>query len=231
MRHIRSNVVGYVALFFALSAGAYAAGLAPDSVRSKHIKNGQVKTQDVADDSLDQLDVRDGGLGGPDIADGSLGSPEFPNDALNGGDIAEATLGTVPAAAQGGTGRYASQGSCDPESEFFIQCSSVTVPHSKPGRLLIIGTATADTESGANQAIGRCLLELDGSPIPGAATSLFFHDPGSQSTANETVTLVAVSDVLPAGSQRVGVKCNQSESAGAINYRVVRVVGVALSDG
>jgi hypothetical protein len=34
--HIRSNVVGYVAVFLALSGGAYAAGLKADSVKSKH---------------------------------------------------------------------------------------------------------------------------------------------------------------------------------------------------
>lgn len=47
-RHIRSNVVGYVAVFLALTGVTYAAGLAPNSVRSKHIKNGQVKAADVA---------------------------------------------------------------------------------------------------------------------------------------------------------------------------------------
>ncbi len=34
--HIRSNVVGYVAVFLALGGVSYAAGLQPNSVRSKH---------------------------------------------------------------------------------------------------------------------------------------------------------------------------------------------------
>jgi len=42
-KHIRANVIGYVALFLALSAGAYAAGLAPNSVDSTHIVNGEVR--------------------------------------------------------------------------------------------------------------------------------------------------------------------------------------------
>jgi hypothetical protein len=41
--HIRANVVGYVALFLALGGVSYAAGLAPNSVKSKHIKNGQYR--------------------------------------------------------------------------------------------------------------------------------------------------------------------------------------------
>ncbi|MDQ3759589.1 MAG: hypothetical protein M3331_06585, partial [Actinomycetota bacterium] len=54
-----------------LSAGAYAAGLAPNSVKSKHIKDGQVRTADVADDSTSKA------LTGQDIA----------NDSFNGFDI------------------------------------------------------------------------------------------------------------------------------------------------
>jgi hypothetical protein len=46
-------VVGYVALFFALSGAAYAVSTAPrNSVVSKSIKNRQVKTADIAPGSL-----------------------------------------------------------------------------------------------------------------------------------------------------------------------------------
>jgi hypothetical protein len=70
------NVLGLVALFIALGAGAYAAGLAPNSVKSKHIVNGQVKTQDIGEDAIKSTLV--------------------PNEELIGADIDEATLGTVP---------------------------------------------------------------------------------------------------------------------------------------
>lgn len=43
--HIRSNVVGYVALFFALSGAAYALGT--NEVKSRHIKDGAVRAVDV----------------------------------------------------------------------------------------------------------------------------------------------------------------------------------------
>jgi hypothetical protein len=42
---MRANVIGYVALFFALSAGAYAARLAPNSVKSKHIRTGRSRAR------------------------------------------------------------------------------------------------------------------------------------------------------------------------------------------
>jgi hypothetical protein len=54
--HIRSNVVGYVALFFALSLST-AWALERNSVRSKHIVNSQVKSPDVRNFNLNDEDV------------------------------------------------------------------------------------------------------------------------------------------------------------------------------
>lgn len=56
-RHIRGNVVGYIALFVALGGTAWALGansvgsrqIKGDAVRSRHIKDGQVKMADLAD--------------------------------------------------------------------------------------------------------------------------------------------------------------------------------------
>jgi hypothetical protein len=83
------NVLGLVALFVALGAGAYAAGLAPDSVRSKHIKDGQVK----------EADLRDNAVTGPKVAD----------DSLTGSDILETSLDSLPPSGNAGgdlTGTY-----------------------------------------------------------------------------------------------------------------------------
>ena len=52
--HLRANVVGYIALFFALGLGT-AWALDANSVRSKHIVNGQVKGADVAESSLGRV--------------------------------------------------------------------------------------------------------------------------------------------------------------------------------
>lgn len=54
--HIRSNGVGYVALFFALCGGAYA--LDANSVGSKQIKDGKVKAVDVNSSQV-QLRISD----------------------------------------------------------------------------------------------------------------------------------------------------------------------------
>ena len=89
-RHLRNNVVGYLALFVALSGTAYAAvELGKNDVRSRHIKNGQVKIKDLAADAVTSPKVADGSLLGEDFAAGQL--PQF-NGAAAGG----ALTGTYP---------------------------------------------------------------------------------------------------------------------------------------
>lgn len=68
--HVRHNLVAYVALFFALGGTAWALGV--NSVRSKHIVNGQVKSTDIRDNGVSSSDVRDDSLNGDDIDEGTL---------------------------------------------------------------------------------------------------------------------------------------------------------------
>lgn len=71
--HIRSNVLALVAIFLALSAGAYAVQTAPkNSVVSKSIKDGQVKNLDLANNAVDGAKVADDSLTGSDILESSL---------------------------------------------------------------------------------------------------------------------------------------------------------------
>lgn len=70
--HLRNNVVGYVALFLALTAGAYAAGLPKNSVKSKQIKNGQVRAADIGPGAVDGSKVADDTLTGADVLEASL---------------------------------------------------------------------------------------------------------------------------------------------------------------
>jgi hypothetical protein len=61
-----------IAVFLALGGGAYALTLPRNSVRSKHIKNGQVKRPDVARNAIDSRRVRNRSLLAEDFAPGQL---------------------------------------------------------------------------------------------------------------------------------------------------------------
>jgi hypothetical protein len=85
--HLRSNVVGYVALFFAVSGSTAWALSGSNTVFSDDIVNDQVYSGDVRNDTL-----AGGGLTAPDLRKGSVGSSEVQNDSLTGADIDESTL-------------------------------------------------------------------------------------------------------------------------------------------
>ncbi len=64
-RHIRNNVVAYVALFLALTGSAYAASLKKNSVGAKQLKTNAVTSVDVKDDSITGADVNESTLSLP----------------------------------------------------------------------------------------------------------------------------------------------------------------------
>ena len=68
-----ANVMATVAVFIALGGSSYAAvQLSKNSVRSKHIKNGQVKRADLARNAVDSAKIRDGSLVSSDFSAGTL---------------------------------------------------------------------------------------------------------------------------------------------------------------
>jgi uncharacterized protein YidB (DUF937 family) len=99
-RHIRSNVIGYVALFLALSTGSAVALRGSNSVFSDDIVNGAVKTQDINDTSgVRSVDVRNdtfenGGLQAADLRSDSVGSGEVIDGSVGTSELSSA----IPAA-------------------------------------------------------------------------------------------------------------------------------------
>jgi hypothetical protein len=97
-----ANVTSTLALVLVVAGGtAYAASLAPDSVKSKTIKDNAVKSIDLKDGkAVSTDDVIDASLTGTDIADESLTGADVAADSLTGADVQEATLGQVPDSAR-----------------------------------------------------------------------------------------------------------------------------------
>jgi hypothetical protein len=90
--HIRSNVIGYLALFVALSGTAYAVdGPLPgqNQVGSADIINDEVYSADVRNDSLSG-----GGLAAADLASNSVGSSEVGTGAIGTGEVADNSIRT-----------------------------------------------------------------------------------------------------------------------------------------
>ena len=88
--HIRSNVIGYLALFVALSGTAYAVdGPLPgqNQVGSADIINNEVYTADVRNDTL-----AGGGLGAIDLAPNAVGSSEVAGNAIGSAKVAPDSL-------------------------------------------------------------------------------------------------------------------------------------------
>src|SRR5438270_902023 len=79
-RHVRRNIYGVAAIFFALSAGAYAVTTAPkNSVVTKSIKNGAVTTKKLKNGAVNGAKVANGSLTRADINQASLNAVRAAN--------------------------------------------------------------------------------------------------------------------------------------------------------
>jgi hypothetical protein len=210
LNHLRNNVVGYVGVFLALSSVAYAAALAPNSVKSKHIKDGQVAAAD--------------------LGDGAVTGAKVAEDSLGGAEIAEHTLGEVPNATISGHGGYGRQSggpergeSCNPEDDLWITCAEVALTPSAPGRVFVTGRVRMTIEN-SNHANGECVL--GSSAFGGIPGTTVFHNL-TESSAQEWITITGVTDVFAPGNYSFGIDCR--ETGGGLAIEQARITAVVIS--
>jgi hypothetical protein len=90
--HIRSNVVGYLALFLVIAGGTATALPGKNKVDSGDIRAGQVKASDLASGAVSSEKVADDSLTGADVDESSLSLPpqpaSLPPSGSAGGDLA-----------------------------------------------------------------------------------------------------------------------------------------------
>jgi hypothetical protein len=221
-----ANVVATLGVFLALSGSALAVtAVSRNSVTSRSIKDGAVRSQDVQDESLTGSDVDEGSLS---LAPNSVGSEQVKPNSLGGTDIDESTLGEVPSATLGGLGRYGYTGGCDPESSGFVPCSVVNVNLPAPARLLVIGTALAGAEPGTTHGSGACRIGTTSGPVFASEDIVEATEAGG---GFDNITVMAVTDVFPAGSHSFGIDCNEDLVDPSIAFTQARVTAVALSAG
>jgi hypothetical protein len=88
--HIRGNVVGYVALFLALSGGTAYALEGSNTVFSDDIVDNEVKTQDIRTVITD--DLGDAAVTTVKIADGAVTTGKLADGAITGAKVQDGTL-------------------------------------------------------------------------------------------------------------------------------------------
>lgn len=246
-RHLSfANVTSLLALFVALSAGAYAA----NTIRSSDIVDGEVKRPDIANNAVSSPKIVDGEVKRSDIGNNAVDSPKIASNAATGDDVAESTLGKVPSAqlADGAvlsgfafdsdkldgltssdflrsnliTGRdgFGATSSCDPNTSTFASCAFVTVTLPAPARVLVSGRITAIFGDGGH---GTCQLWTQAAPIPGtdASTTASHVD-------QKNLSLMGDAGVFPAGQHSFGIQCNQGASFGSVSYVDGQVIALAV---
>jgi len=96
-----ANVIATLALFIALGGVSYAASIAPkNSVRSSSIKNGQVKTPDLANNAVTSAKIKNGQVASVDLA--AALKADLNDAATLGGKSAAALSATAFQAKQSG---------------------------------------------------------------------------------------------------------------------------------
>ena len=232
---VRNNVVGFVALFIALGAGAYAAGLPKDSVKAKQIKAGAVNTDELADNAVTS----------PKVANGSLLKEDFGVGQLPAG--AQGAMG--PQGPQGLQGERGLQGLDGPRGptgptagarentavpfarEIALGSASVDMP--VPGRLYVSADVPDDADTTGVQvgctgtpASATVGLYVDGIPIGGTRREVAVN-------ASEPYHVTGLTDQLSAGVHQVGfgAACAGADQANSFSIETERSLVAVMIGG
>jgi hypothetical protein len=95
-----ANVMSVIAVFIAIGGGAYAAGLAKNSVKSKQIAAGAVKKSELASGAVVEKKVAGGAVSTEKIGDGAVTTDKIADNAVTGAKVDEGSLGEVPLATE-----------------------------------------------------------------------------------------------------------------------------------
>ncbi len=180
---IRSNIVGFIAIYLALGGISWAA-IKSNSVKSKHIKDGQVKTNDLAAGAV--TDIK--------LADGSVVTAKIVDNSVTGAKVDESTLGQVPSAAQADNATNAgdadtldSLDSTDLQNRVTGDCPA----DSSIRQIAADGTVTCETDTGGGAPSGSAGGDLTGTyPNPTVGNNAI----GTSEVADNDLTATDIAD-------------------------------------
>ena len=213
-----ANVTATMALVVALSAGAYAAGLGRNDVKSKNIAPKAVKTSDLAAKAVKTAKLGNDAVTGEQVAEATLGT--VPNaDALDGIDSAALLKGAGRARGLVGSDDYGGDPSTptplDVGGEFSAECRS---PASAGSDLIFRNTSAAPidvwtekTQTGFAPGTTQNHTALG----PGAAASVSISGPVVDSGQS------SVHFVIAAGNRVTLVEARMIAGMGACRFPLV----------
>ena len=235
--HVRSNVVGYAALFIAMCGTAYAVdGPLPgqNQVGSGDIINGEVQTADIRDANLTTADIRAGAVtsgkiadqavtgtdlagtgdgnngfnGDQEIIDGTIAGFDIGNDTIGGNHIVDGSLTEGDTSSVFDAG-YGSDTACNDDENNGEVCASTTFTLNQPGNLLVNATGEWRTASSGGDGVEMiCVLQVDEADI-GVAQSIGEAGTNHPAAQNGTMALTALSGQLDVGEHTVQTLCSQ----------------------
>ena len=235
--HLRSNIVGYVALFFALSSSA----LAANTVFSEDIVNGEVKTADLAtvavtgpkiradavsnaklaDDAVTRTEILDGGVtsaelfdgdvANADLADGAVGTTKVQDGAVTSAKVLDDTLTATDIATNGVN---SAEIATDAVAATEIQNDSIDA-----GEVVDFGLSNQDVgvlfaEVQANGTLDNSSGANNGTPV--TVTKLGGTGNYEVDFARTITTCTSVATIGPSGGGSVAGEVNVADRGGNV---------------
>lgn len=230
-KHMRANVVAYMALVVAMS-GTAGALQGTNTVTSDDIAPGEVKEADLGDNAVGTAKIGPNEVGASDfgknsvdgskVDNGTLTAADFGPDSLSGFDITdltgsdvdESSLAQVASATVGGRARqdyteYPYGLVCNPTSTTYVVCASMDLSLPANGRVLILGSGTASAHE--SNALGTCALWTSATGGFGAV-EVRQDDDGIGDDYGGDFQMSMVTAPLGPGNIQVQIHCNQTDA-------------------
>jgi hypothetical protein len=215
-----ANVVSLMALFVALSGGAYALTVPKNSVGAKALKKNAVTEPKIKKNAVTSPKVRNGTLTGTDVR----------SDSLTGADLDEDTIGRVPSASTANSANTATsantasnanalggeapnafqtESASDARSDVaapqgtLSPALSATITTSAPRTLTAIASVEASADGGADEDNINCSIQIDG--VNGGSQSTYITP--QPAFADSTVVPLTMARAVGAGTHTVLVQC------------------------
>jgi hypothetical protein len=199
-------VISCLALFMALTGGAFAAGIAKNSVRSPQIVDGTIRTVDIRDNAVAAGKIAPDAVDTTEIAENGVESSDVAPDTLTSGDLGAASVTSSEVADQSLTAN-----DLGPDSVGSSELQAGSVRASELGGIIQVSNAVT-IKAGANEAVtatcpaGTTVISGGGLPglyavsLVGSVRSGNGWEAYAHSNSGTDTTLTAYAYCLSSGS-------------------------------